>query len=78
MEFFTDEVMRGLLHSSLKTAVLDPSGFRDVGPEPGTTEGDYIDWLTIKNQEDSVTADVRRIRNHPFGAQGYSHLWLCL
>lgn len=65
MEFFTDEVMRGLLRSSLKTAALDPSGFRDIGPGPGSTEGDYIDWLTIKNREESVTADVRRIRDHP-------------
>ncbi len=65
MEFFTDEVMRGLLRSSLKTAALDASGFRDIGPGPGSTEGDYIDWLTIRNQEESVTADVRRIRNHP-------------
>ncbi|MGH8555430.1 MAG: carbonic anhydrase, partial [Gammaproteobacteria bacterium] len=65
MEFFTDEVMRGLLKSSLKTAALDAGGFRDVGPGPGASEGDYIDWLTIKNQEQSVTEDVRRIRNHP-------------
>ncbi|MFH0341347.1 MAG: beta-class carbonic anhydrase [Chromatiales bacterium] len=65
MEFFTDEVMRGLLKSSLKTAALDAGGFRDVGPGPGASEGDYIDWLTIKNQEQSVVEDVRRIRNHP-------------
>lgn len=65
MEFFTDEVIRGLLKSSLKTAALDASGFRDVGPGPGASEGDYIDWLTIKNQEQSVVEDVRRIRNHP-------------
>ncbi|MGH8537013.1 MAG: beta-class carbonic anhydrase [Gammaproteobacteria bacterium] len=65
MEFFTDEVMRGLLKSSLKTAALDAGGFRDVGPGPGASEGDYIDWLTIKNPEQSVTEDVRRIRNHP-------------
>ena len=65
MEFFTDEVMRGLLKSSLKTAALDAGGFRDVGPGPGASEGDYIDWLTIKNQEQSVAEDVRRIRNHP-------------
>ncbi|CAN5822646.1 MAG: Beta-carbonic anhydrase 1 [Chromatiales bacterium USCg_Taylor] len=65
MEFFTDEVIRGLLKSSLKTAALDTGGFRDVGPGPGASEGDYIDWLTIKNQEQSVAEDVRRIRNHP-------------
>jgi len=65
MEFFTNEVMRGLLKSSLKTAVLDAGGFRDVGPGPGASEGDHIDWLTIKNPEQSVVEDVRRIRNHP-------------
>ena len=65
MEFFTDEVMRSLLADSLETAALDASGFHDIGKGPGSTEGDYIDWLTIKDQTKSVTADVRRIRNHP-------------
>ena len=31
MEFFTNEVMRDLLESSLETAELGPDGFRDVG-----------------------------------------------
>ena len=31
MEFFTDEVMRGLLASSLETAALGADGFHDVG-----------------------------------------------
>lgn len=65
MTTFTDEIMRGLLASSLKTATVDASGWHDVGPGPGSTEGHYIDWLTIKDQAESVTADVRRIRNHP-------------
>jgi carbonic anhydrase len=65
MEFFTDEVMRGLLANSLETAALDASGFHDIGKGPGSTEGEFIDWLTIKDQPKSVTADVRRIRNHP-------------
>lgn len=65
METFTDEVMRKLLASSLKTATLDASGWRDPGPGPGSTEGDYIDWLTIADNPGSVVADVRRIRNHP-------------
>lgn len=69
METFTDDVMRGLLASSLETAALDANGFRDVGKGPGSTEGEYIDWLTIKNQQQSVTADVRRIRNHPLVAR---------
>jgi len=65
MEFFTDEVMRGLVANSLETAALDASGFHDIGKGPGSTEGEFIDWLTIKDQPQSVTADVRRIRNHP-------------
>jgi carbonic anhydrase len=65
MEFFTDELMRNLLASSLETAVLAEGGFRDVGKGPGSIEGEFIDWLTIRNQAESVLADVKRIRNHP-------------
>ena len=65
MLFFTDEVMRSLLANSLETAELGPNGFRDVGKGPGSTEGDYVDWLTMKDNAAGVVADVRRIRNHP-------------
>lgn len=65
MEYFTDEIMRGLLASSLKTASLDSTGWHDSGEGPGSAEGQFIDWLTIKNQEDSVVDDVLRIRRHP-------------
>jgi carbonic anhydrase len=65
MEFFTDEVMRGLLANSLETAALGDDGFYDVGTTPGSNEGDYIDWLTIRDQVESVTADVTRIKTHP-------------
>lgn len=65
METFTDEVMRNLLASSLKLATLDVSGWRDLGPGPGSTEGEYINWLTIADNPASVVADVRRIRHHP-------------
>ena len=51
MEFFTDDVMRGLLESSLETAALDASGFHDVGTGPGSSEAKYIDWLTISHTE---------------------------
>jgi carbonic anhydrase len=65
MEFFTDEVMRGLLASSLETAELGPGGFRDVGTGPGSPEANYIDWLTIADNAQSVVDDVSRIRSHP-------------
>ncbi len=65
MEFFTNDVMRDLLNSSLETAELSSTGFRDVGKGPGSRAGEYIEWLTIKNQKQSVLDDVARIRNHP-------------
>jgi carbonic anhydrase len=65
MEFFTDEVMRGLLASSLETAALGADGFSDIGTGPGSSEGNYIDWLTIPDNSQSVVDDVTRIRNHP-------------
>jgi carbonic anhydrase len=65
MEFFTDEIMRDLLANSLETAALGDQGFYDVGKGPGSTEGAYIDWLTINDKNKSVVEDVARIRNHP-------------
>lgn len=65
MEFFTNEVMRGLLATSLETAELTPDGFRDVGHGPGSKAGEYIEWLTIRHQRQAVIDDVERIRNHP-------------
>ena len=65
MEFFTADVMRGLLASSLETAELGPDGFRDVGKGPGSSEAKYIDWLTISDNARSVVEDVARIRAHP-------------
>ena len=39
METFTDEIMRGLLASSLETATIDQRGWRDTGKGPGSSEG---------------------------------------
>ena len=64
MEFFTNGVMRSLLASSLETAELTTSGFRDVGRGPGSREGEYIEWLTVTDQRQAVLDDVERIRNH--------------
>ena len=65
MEFFTNDVMSGLLASSLETAALGADGFTDVGSGPGSPEGKYINWHTITYNAQSVTEDVSRIRNHP-------------
>jgi carbonic anhydrase len=65
MEFFTNEAMRGLLASSLETAALTDNGFQDVGKGPGSRSGEFVEWLTIRDQEQSVRDDVERIRDHP-------------
>src|SRR6476646_6995138 len=51
MEFFTGEVMSGLLEQSLDTAALGPEGFHDVGAGPGSPAGKEIAWLTIADRE---------------------------
>lgn len=65
MEFFTNDVMRGLLANSLETAAITEEGFQDVGKGPGSRAGEFIEWLTIRDQEQSVRDDVQRIREHP-------------
>src|SRR5690606_2467913 len=65
METFTDEIMRNLLASTLKTATLAASGWHDSVVGPGSTVGNYIEWLTISDNARSVAEDVRRIRSHP-------------
>ena len=58
-------IMRELLASSLKTAQLTADGFKDVGMGPGSTEGEYIEWLTFKDANQAVVDDVARIKAHP-------------
>ena len=65
METFTDEVMRRLLSDSLKTATVDAGGWHDTGKGQGSKEAEFVDWLTIGDQVESVRTDVQRIRSHP-------------
>src|SRR5262250_1626455 len=64
METFSDEVMRRLLASSLETASFGAEGWTDPGGG-GSSEAEFIDWLTIRDRKASVAADVSRIRSHP-------------
>ncbi len=64
METFNSEIMGDLLASSLKTASVDESGWHDSGEGPGTADGKFIQWLTISDQAQSVTEDVKRIRSN--------------
>jgi carbonic anhydrase len=65
MELFTDEVIRDLLARSLKTASYDGQRWNDTGEGPGSRHAQYVDWLTIKDQKQSVIDDVQRIRKSP-------------
>ena len=56
--------MRRLLASSLETATFAGKQWKDNGSGVGSSEGDFIDWLTISDRVASVVADVWRIRHH--------------
>jgi carbonic anhydrase len=65
MQLFTDQTIRKLLASSLKTASIDENGWHDSGEGEGSNEAEFIDWLTFPDLAESVVIDVKRIRNHP-------------
>jgi carbonic anhydrase len=55
MEFFTNDVMRGLLANSLETAALTDKGFQDIGKSPGS------------RQENTSSGLPSAIRSRAFG-----------
>ena len=63
METFTNEVMSELFEGSLETANLTENGWSDKNSGGGTTDGKYVNWLTISDQKQSVVEDVKRIRS---------------
>lgn len=64
MALFTDSIIRGLLKSSLETAQIADEGWKDVGQGPGSTAGDFVNWLAFSDETSSVIDDVSRIRDH--------------
>jgi carbonic anhydrase len=69
MALFTDDIIRGLLSKSLKTATIDENGWHNTEESGGSDEANQIAFLTFKNLEASVTEDVKRIRQHPLVAK---------
>src|SRR6478609_1719336 len=59
MELFTDEIIRGLLSKSLKTATIDEKGWKNVEESGGSDEAKMISFLTIQNLAGSVIEDVQ-------------------
>jgi carbonic anhydrase len=80
MEAFNNEIMGDLLSGSLETASVDESGWHDSNAGGGTTEGRFIEWLTISDQGESVLADVQRIRSNsmvPGNIAIYGYIYEC-
>ncbi len=80
MEAFNNEIMGDLLSGSLKTASVDESGWHDSNSGGGTTDGKFIEWLTINDQSKSVLADVQRIRSNsmvPRDIPVYGYIYDC-
>ena len=62
---FTNDIMRDLLAKSLETATILEGRWKDLETGSGSKAGEYIEWLTISDLEESVVSDVTRIRTHP-------------
>jgi len=80
METFNNEIMGELLSGSLKTASVDASGWHDCCEGNGTTDGKFIEWLTISDQAKSVLSDVQRIKNNsmvPADIPIYGYIYDC-
>jgi len=63
--YFTDEVIRGLLTTSLKTATFDGKDWKNTDEEGGSDDGHGIAFMPIRDLNISIIADVKKIRNHP-------------
>jgi carbonic anhydrase len=64
MELFTDNIIGDLLADNLETALFDGKVWSNPKHGHGASAGQFIKWLTIKDQASSVVDDVRRIREH--------------
>ena len=53
MLYFDDALMGDLLAGSLDTAELTPQGFRNRAEPGGSTEGRFVKWYAIPDQEES-------------------------
>ena len=80
METFSSEIMGELLSGSLNTASVDASGWHDSNTGGGTSDGKYINWLTISDNTKSVVEDVERIRGNsmvPADIPIYGYIYDC-
>src|ERR1700677_1901481 len=64
MELFTDNIIGDLLADNLETAQFDGKAWSNPKHGHGASAGQFIKWLTIRDQSSSVIDDFRRIREH--------------
>ena len=74
MEYVDSATINSLLAQSLKPARLDEHGWHDTKDDSGTTNGEFINWLTIDDPMRNVCVDVRRLRSHPL-VPGYIQIY---
>ncbi|GBF80794.1 beta-class carbonic anhydrase [Aphanothece sacrum] len=74
MEYADSATINSLLAQSLKPAKLDEQGWHDTKDNSGTTDGEFINWLTIDDPIRSVCVDVKRLRSHPL-VPGYIKIY---
>lgn len=80
MELFNSEIMGDLLATSLKTASVDESGWRNTENSGGSSDGKYINWLTFTDNAKSVVEDVQKIKNSnlvPKDIPVYGYIYDC-
>lgn len=65
MEYADNATINSLLAQSLRPAKLDEKGWHDTPESSGTSDGEFINWLTIDDPIRSVCVDVKRLRSHP-------------
>ena len=65
LERVTNQEMTEFLASSLETVSFDGEKFIEPGGTDGSTEAEYIDWMTFENTTISLIADIKRLRHHP-------------
>jgi carbonic anhydrase len=65
MQYATDADIARLLATSRRAAAWDGAGWRDEADGSGTTDGEFVRWLTIADPAAALRADLRRLRDHP-------------
>ena len=62
METFNNDIMSELLEGRLRAASINEKGWQYSSIDGGTSDGNYINWLTFTGNTKSMLEDVKRIK----------------